>query len=192
MNRIEKLLRDAKNEAHDVTEGDPYIDYDLIRRANRFYLKNRFSLALSVIYGFACALYVRSICAVLNLNGAFADPAKCAARLSETLDRIMEWFSSPEIMLKSVKRVRRLHQASNGRALSNGLPKMNQFQMVFAQFSLAGPILACPEKIGLHNISDQDLEAFAHLTYVIGFYLGIRDKIFFGIPLILKLHATIK
>ena len=52
---------------------------------------------------------------------------------------------------------------------------MSQFDMVGTQWAFVGPLFIFPERMGIPHISREDLEAVAHLFYVVGHVLGIRD-----------------
>ncbi|KAL0110130.1 hypothetical protein PUN28_013637 [Cardiocondyla obscurior] len=53
---------------------------------------------------------------------------------------------------------------------------LNQGDMSGTQFASMGLIVLYPEKFGIHDASDEDLEAFCHLWRGIGYLLGIEDQ----------------
>ncbi|KAL6268535.1 hypothetical protein P5V15_001668 [Pogonomyrmex californicus] len=53
---------------------------------------------------------------------------------------------------------------------------LNQGDMSGTQFACMGLIVLYPEQFGIHNASDDDLEAFCHLWRGLGYLLGIEDQ----------------
>ncbi|XP_029174441.1 uncharacterized protein LOC114943046, partial [Nylanderia fulva] len=53
---------------------------------------------------------------------------------------------------------------------------LNQGDMSGTQFALMGLIVLYPEQFGVHNASEEDLEAFCHLWRGLGYLLGIEDQ----------------
>lgn len=53
---------------------------------------------------------------------------------------------------------------------------LNQGDMLGTQFASMGLIVLYPEQFGVHNASDEDLEAFCHLCRGLGYLLGIEDQ----------------
>ncbi|XP_011696344.1 PREDICTED: uncharacterized protein LOC105455016 [Wasmannia auropunctata] len=52
---------------------------------------------------------------------------------------------------------------------------LNQGDMSGTQFASMGLIVLYPEQFGIHDASDEDLEAFCHLWRGLGYLLGIED-----------------
>ncbi|XP_011705487.1 PREDICTED: uncharacterized protein LOC105460685 [Wasmannia auropunctata] len=48
--------------------------------------------------------------------------------------------------------------------------------MASIQCSFVGLVLLCPQKIGVHNATDEDIEAFCHMWRCYGYYLGMADE----------------
>jgi len=53
---------------------------------------------------------------------------------------------------------------------------LNQGDMLGTQFACMGLIVLHPEQFGIHDASDEDLEAFCHLWRGLGYLLGIKDQ----------------
>ncbi|XP_011050627.1 PREDICTED: uncharacterized protein LOC105143819 [Acromyrmex echinatior] len=53
---------------------------------------------------------------------------------------------------------------------------MNNAEMAGTQCSFISLILLCPEKIGVHNATNEDMEAFCHMWRCYGHYLGMENE----------------
>ena len=53
---------------------------------------------------------------------------------------------------------------------------VSQTEMGFTQFGFVGLFIAYPACFGAHNITEDELDSFAHLWRCIGYLLGIEDK----------------
>ncbi|XP_011706118.1 PREDICTED: uncharacterized protein LOC105461313, partial [Wasmannia auropunctata] len=53
---------------------------------------------------------------------------------------------------------------------------INNADMAGVQCCVIGSVLLCPQLIGVHNATDEDIEAFCHMWRCYGYYLGIEDK----------------
>ncbi|XP_046748054.1 uncharacterized protein LOC124412323 [Diprion similis] len=53
---------------------------------------------------------------------------------------------------------------------------LNQFEMSFTQWQLVGLVVCYPQHFGIHNATDEDLEAYCHLWRSIGYQLGTEDE----------------
>lgn len=53
---------------------------------------------------------------------------------------------------------------------------INQTEMALTQWGYVSLITCYPEQIGLHNVTDEELEDFCHLWRSIGYQLGIEDE----------------
>jgi len=59
---------------------------------------------------------------------------------------------------------------------SNMRKSLNNADMAGAQCGFMGLVLLCPQSIGIHNATDEDIEAFCHMWRCYGYYLGIKDE----------------
>ncbi|XP_011706838.1 PREDICTED: uncharacterized protein LOC105462015, partial [Wasmannia auropunctata] len=53
---------------------------------------------------------------------------------------------------------------------------VNNFDMSEIQWSFVNLVLLCPQKIGMHNATDENIEAFCHMWRCYGYFLGMEDK----------------
>jgi len=53
---------------------------------------------------------------------------------------------------------------------------MNNMDMAFTQCIFMGLIVLYPENCGIHDATDEDLEAFCHMWRCYGYLLGIADE----------------
>lgn len=53
---------------------------------------------------------------------------------------------------------------------------LNQTDMAFTQFGFMGFAVLCPEEFGMHNVSEEDMEALCHTWRGIGYLLGAEDE----------------
>lgn len=53
---------------------------------------------------------------------------------------------------------------------------INQLEMALTQWGFIGLITSYPKLLGVHDASDEDLEAFCHLWRSIGYQLGMEDE----------------
>ena len=73
-------------------------------------------------------------------------------------------------------KVRMLHaKASNFAQKRIGI-RFTQYAMVLTQWAFVGPCFIFPDRIGMHNVKDEELEALAYQMFLIGRSLGIADK----------------
>ncbi|XP_012221565.1 uncharacterized protein [Linepithema humile] len=56
------------------------------------------------------------------------------------------------------------------------LNDLNDFELIMGQCSFIGLIVLYPKEFGVHNATDEDLEAFCHMWRCYGYYLGIADE----------------
>ena len=56
------------------------------------------------------------------------------------------------------------------------IKNINNANMVVAQCFFLSVVLLCPQNIGIHNATDEDVEAFCHMWRCYGYYLGIEDE----------------
>ncbi|XP_011700427.1 PREDICTED: uncharacterized protein LOC105457454 isoform X2 [Wasmannia auropunctata] len=53
---------------------------------------------------------------------------------------------------------------------------VNNADMAGIQFGFISLVLICPQLIGVHNATDEDIEAFCHMWRCYGYYLGMEDR----------------
>lgn len=53
---------------------------------------------------------------------------------------------------------------------------MNNADVAESQCGFIGLLLLYPQNIGVHNASDDDIEAICHMWKCYGYFLGIKDK----------------
>jgi len=53
---------------------------------------------------------------------------------------------------------------------------MNNADMAGIQCSFISPVLLFPQNIGIHNATDEDVEAFCHMWRCYGYCLGMEDE----------------
>jgi len=91
------------------------------------------------------------------------------------------WCSDRELFLKDFSALcpfekdgQRPHITINKSPyLSKGV---NNADMAGTQFAMIGLVLHCPQNIGIHNATDEDIEAFCHMWRCYGYCLGMRDE----------------
>ncbi len=49
--------------------------------------------------------------------------------------------------------------------------------IIFFKFMFLGPVFLFPERVGIHGLSDADLEVLAYHHFVVGRSQGIRDDV---------------
>lgn len=59
---------------------------------------------------------------------------------------------------------------------NNRLTGLNQTEMSITQWGFVGLIVSYPKSFGVHNATDDDLDAFCHMWRGIGHRLGIEDE----------------
>nr|XP_046488049.1 uncharacterized protein LOC124221784 isoform X1 [Neodiprion pinetum] len=52
----------------------------------------------------------------------------------------------------------------------------NQFEMSFTQWQLVGLVICYPQYFGIHDATEEDLDAYCHLWRSIGYQLGAEDE----------------
>lgn len=53
---------------------------------------------------------------------------------------------------------------------------VNQMDMSITQFGFVGLVVTYPDYFGLHDVTEDDLEAFCHMWRGLGYLLGIQDR----------------
>ena len=53
---------------------------------------------------------------------------------------------------------------------------LNQGEMACTQFGFVGLMILYPRLFGAHNATEEDLEAFSHTWWGIGYLLGMEDE----------------
>lgn len=76
----------------------------------------------------------------------------------------------------SILQVKNIHNSVSKRCADNGVIRIDQSAMACTQFGFMGFIIIRTERIGIHDATNEDLEAFIHFWRVIGYALGIEDK----------------
>jgi len=98
-------------------------------------------------------------------------------RYWNTVNHVNDWFSEePAKRRTSLEKARKLHHHANKLSVAKYNYSMSQLDMVCTQWAFIGPLFVFPERVGFPHISREDLEAIAHLFYVIGYILGISDE----------------
>jgi len=60
---------------------------------------------------------------------------------------------------------------------SSYMPKgISDAYMAGTQCCLIGLVLLCPQNIGIHNATDEDIEALCHMWRCYGYCLGMKDE----------------
>jgi len=88
------------------------------------------------------------------------------------------WCSDRELFLKDFSAVCPFEK--DGRPLltinSSHVRSVNNADMAGTQCGLISLVLLCPQNIGIHNATDEDIEAFCHMWRCYGYCLGIKDE----------------
>jgi len=53
---------------------------------------------------------------------------------------------------------------------------VNNADMAGTQCAIISLVLLCPQNVGIHNATDEDIEAFCHMWRCYGYCLGIKDE----------------
>lgn len=69
-----------------------------------------------------------------------------------------------------------MHNTTSKAARGTGIGQITQKDMALTQLAFMGFAVARGEKIGLHNITEDEYLCFIHRWRVIGYLMGIEDR----------------
>lgn len=68
------------------------------------------------------------------------------------------------------------HNSASKRHCNSGNGRISQMDMAITQFGFMGFVLCRPKLIGIHEMTNEELEDFIHVWRVIGHIMGIEER----------------
>jgi len=181
---VERLLNDGAkvpvDQSTDFTlEVPTFYDDNLFKRAQDFYVANRFACFGGMLTGLLGLLAVPSILDVLVETKNSSNVYTAYRRYLQTIFHTINWFrydlkpGSPS--WKSLISVRKIHAMSSKRCQKAGAGFISQKDMSLTQFAFMGLITSQWKLLGV-QYNKEDLDAYCHFWRVIGYMLGIKDE----------------
>lgn len=171
------------DETEDLTPTDlpEWYDDELFKAGQRYYTSNVLGLSMAGLSGLIAVLAIPSILKILIYTKKSGTPCTAFRRYLETTLHARVWYTSDSMdkdsnWYKSINTVRWRHCIGNRRSLRDGLGGITQRDMALTQFGFVGYVLLQPKYLGLTN-TRKDREGFNHCWRVIGYMLGISDRL---------------
>ncbi|XP_076268515.1 uncharacterized protein LOC143201385 [Rhynchophorus ferrugineus] len=185
---INNLLKEGANIPCDDTassfeEGNilpKYYNEELLKKAKKFYYYYSNSINTGNILGLLTVLTVPSILKILIHTDKSSSNYTAYRRYLQTTFHVYTWyesdFSPNSRVWRSIKSVKRMHNAASASSNKAKMPRISQKDMALTQFGFVGYVLLRSEKVGVHNTTKEDFEGFVHFWRIIGHILGIEDR----------------
>ncbi|KAJ8944699.1 hypothetical protein NQ314_009406 [Rhamnusium bicolor] len=139
----------------------PFYDEQLYKRGQNFFYKHLFGLFFSKCLGLLTVLAIPTILKILMHTKMSSTNMTAYKRYMATIFHMMVWYQS---------------DFKPGSSCSAGLHRISQKDMALTQFGFMGISLVRSKKVGIHEASDEEWEAFLHVWRVIGYLMGIEDR----------------
>lgn len=172
--RFIKLTSQGHQRGHDNKSREALYDIDdpLASKAVEVFESNVFSMFVCMLSGLLSLMYIPSVATVLEATKQSDTNVKAFLRYLGTLNHMLQWYdTSADKRVSSLKKVRGMHMAANKKS------PMSQFDMVVTQWAFVGPVLLFPQKLGMGQLKDEELQALSHLMYHVGQALGVDDDL---------------
>lgn len=151
-------------------------DPEMVAKAEKFFSDHIFSLFVCMLAGLSSLMYVSSVVQVLLITQKSNNPLRSFKRYLSTLNHVIEWYTSPANRRASLAKVSAMHAKASKFSEARIGVRFTQYAMVLTQWAFVGPAFIFPDRVGMHNVKDEELEALAYQMFLIGRSLGIADK----------------
>lgn len=175
-------LIDSKINAQVTSDDLPdWYNEKLFREGQSYYKRNMMAHVLSSFIGLFAIIAIPDILRVLTYTQKSNIPYMAFSRYIQTVLHIHNLYTcdpnnSDSNWYKTINAIRWKHKTSSKRSKNASVGGIYQKDMALTQFAFVGYVLIAPKSIGLHNKPEEE-EAFIHLWRVVGYMLGIPDKL---------------
>ncbi|XP_012227321.1 uncharacterized protein [Linepithema humile] len=182
-----KLLLKNKSvidlEAITVTHDDlpTWYDEKLFKEAQNYYRRNMLAMVTSSFMGLFAILSIPETIRVLIYTNKSSMPCVAYSRYVQTLLHMHNLYtcdpSNPDSnWYKTINVIHRKHKMGSKNSKNANVGDIHQRDMALTQFAFVGYVFIAAKSIGLHNKPEEE-EAFNHFWRVIGYMLGIPDRL---------------
>ncbi|GAB1864215.1 hypothetical protein CAJAP_05294 [Camponotus japonicus] len=152
----------------------------LFKEAQNYYKRNVLALVISSFLGLFAIISIPDILRVLAYTKKNNISYIVSNRYVQTLFRIHNlYICDPNFdsnWCKVINMIRGKHTVNNKKSIKANIGGIYQRDVALTQFVFLGYILTTPKSIGLRNTLEEE-EAFIHLWRVVGYMLGIPDRL---------------
>ncbi|XP_025270737.1 uncharacterized protein LOC105253868 isoform X1 [Camponotus floridanus] len=158
-----------------------WYDEKLFREAQNYYKRNMVVIVLTSFMGLFAIISIPDILKVLIYTKKSNMPYVAFNRYVQTLLHIHNLYTcnpnnSNSNWYKTINRIRWQHKTNSKRSINANIGGIYEKNMALTQFAFVGYVLTAPKSVGLRNTLEEE-EAFIHLWRVVGYMLGIPDKL---------------
>ncbi|KAM0727275.1 hypothetical protein ACS0PU_006607 [Formica fusca] len=183
-----KLLQTEKNliDSKIINAATPddlpnWYNEKLFKEGQNYYKRNMLAIVLTSLMGLIAIIAIPDILKVLIYTKKSNTPHVAFSRYVQTLLHIHNLYTcdpnnSHSNWYKTINLIRWAHKTSSKRSKNASIGGIYQRDMAFTQFAFMGYVLIKPKSIGLRNKPEEE-EAFIHFWRVIGYMLGIPDRL---------------
>ncbi|XP_072752495.1 uncharacterized protein [Anoplolepis gracilipes] len=183
-----KLLLTEKNviDSKLINETTPddlpdWYNEKLFREAQNYYKRNMMAIGLSNIMGLLAIIAIPDILRVLVYTKKSNTPHIAFSRYSQTLLHIHNLYicdpnKADSNWYKTINVIHWKHKTSSTKSKKADVGGIYQKDLALTQFAFLGYVLLTPKSIGI-RIKPEEEEAFIHFWRVVGYMLGIPDKL---------------
>lgn len=181
----EKNLIGSKfiNNTSSVTPADlpDWFNEKLFKEGQNYYKQNILAMAISSIMGLFAILSIPDVLKVLIYTKKSSVPYIAFNRYIQTLLHIHNLYTcdpndADSNWYKTINIICGKHKVSSKRSKNANIGGIYQTDLALTQFAFVGYVFIAPKFIGLLNKPEKE-EAFNHLWRVIGYMLGIPDRL---------------
>ncbi|EZA56101.1 uncharacterized protein LOC105278583 [Ooceraea biroi] len=182
-----KLLLEDKTildyEMKDMTPDDlpDWYNENFFREGQNYYRRNFMAITMASFVGVLASISLPQTLKILVYTNKSSNPCVAFSRYIQTVLHIYNLHtcdpSDPDSnWYKTINVIRWKHNSSSKRAQNAKIGGIYQKDMAFTQFSFIGYILTMAETFGIRSTPEEE-EAFVHMWRVIGYMLGIPDRL---------------
>ncbi|KAL1512482.1 hypothetical protein ABEB36_002067 [Hypothenemus hampei] len=158
----------------------PFYDENMYKRGQAFFHKHIFSICFGNFLGLLADLSIQSSLSLLILTGMSGSDYKAYKRYISTMLHMLIWYEDDfrpgSKLWISIRDVRNKHNTASKRAKLVIKYRINQKDMIMAQWGFMGLVVARSEYLGIHEPDEYSWKCFIHLWRVIGYILGVTDE----------------